>query len=311
MGRSPLFFAWLAFASVSFFWGTTYLCIRMALESFPPLVLMAARFVLSGGILLAVALVRGWRLPRGRELWETAGQGVLMLGVGNGCLTFAETWIPSGMAALIITLSPFYLIGLDALMPGGEPLHLPTLGGMVVGFLGVALLMGPDALRGATAAAMWKGLLILQVGSVFWNLGSVLQKRRTTQVHAFVSGAVQQFAVGLVYLVLAAFWQGGEIHWNLRSSAALLWLVVFGSIVGYNSYIYALERLPVAIVSLYNYINPIVAVLLGWWAYREPFGPREALGMFVIFAGVAIVRRVQSRSSTLAPKAPPKEAESV
>jgi drug/metabolite transporter (DMT)-like permease len=306
-----LFFAWLAFAAVSFFWGTTYLCIRMALEAFPPVVLLAARFLLSGGVLLAIALARGWRMPRGRELWQTAGQGLLMLGIGNGCLTLAETWIPSGLAALIITLSPFWLVGIDAAMPGGEPLHGPTLAGMLVGFAGVGLLLGPDAFRGPSAALLWKGLLVLQVGNFFWNLGSIIQRRRTTQVHAFVSGAIQQFAVGLAFLLPALFWPGGPIHWNARSTAALLWLIVFGSIVGYNSYIYALERLPVAIVSLYNYINPVVAVLLGWWFYREPFGPREALGMGVIFAGVAIVRRVQSRSRTLAPKAPPREADSV
>lgn len=311
MGRSPLFFAWLAFASVSLFWGTTYLGIRMALEAFPPLVLLAARFLLAGGVLVAVALARGWRLPRGRELWETAGQGVLMLGVGNGCLVLAETWIPSGMAALIITLSPFYLVGLDALMPGGEALHWPTLGGMVVGFLGVGLLLGPDAFHGSNSAALWKGVLILQIGNIFWNIGSVVQRRRTTQVHAFVSGAVQQFAVGVVYLIPALLWPGGPIHWSFRGTAALLWLVVFGSIVGYNSYIYALERLPVALVSLYNYINPIVAVLLGWWVYREPFGMREAAGMLVIFAGVALVRHIHSRSRTLAPSAPPRDADSV
>ena len=297
MGRDPRFLAWLAFASVSFFWGTTYLGIRMALEGFPPMLLLALRFLLSGGILLIVAPVRGWTLPRGRELRETALQGLMLLGVGNGCLVLAETWIPSGMAALIITLSPFWLVGLDAAFPGGERLHGPTLAGMAVGLAGVGLLIGPDALSGGQASSLWKGLLILQVGNLFWNLGSIYQRRRTVTVHAFSSGAVQQFTVGVVCLVIVLIWPGGEVHVTLRSSLALAWLVVFGSIVGYTSYLYVLDHLPVAIVSLYNYINPVVAVLLGWWFYREPFGWREACGMMVIFAGVALVRRFQAKGA--------------
>src|SRR5437588_158615 len=182
--------AYLALCAVCFFWGTTYLGIRMSLESFPPFVLVATRFLLSGSILLAAARMRGARLPRGKELWQAAFSGVLILSIGNGCLTFAELWIPSGLAGLIVTLSPFWLVGVEALM-GGERLHAST---------------------------------------------------------------------------------------------------IFGSIVGYSSYAYALDRLPVAVVSIYPYVNSVVAVALGWLFYREPFGRREALAMLVIFAGVALVK---------------------
>ena len=295
MGRDPRFLAWLAFASVSFFWGTTYLGIRMALEGLPPMLLVAVRYTFSGGILLLVALLRRWKLPRGRELAETALQGLVLLGVGNGCLVLAETWIASGLAALIITLSPFWLIGLDAAFPGGERLHLPTLAGMVVGLAGVALLLGPDAFSASQSASLWKGVLILQLGSMCWNLGSIYQRRRTVTVHAFSSGAVQQFAVGIAFLFISLAWRGTPVHLTTRSTLAVAWLVLFGSIVGYTSYIYVLDHLPVAIVSLYNYINPVVAVLLGWWFYREPFGWREAFGMAVIFTGVALVRRFQAK----------------
>jgi drug/metabolite transporter (DMT)-like permease len=284
--------AWLAFASVSLFWGTTYLAIRMALEAFPPMTLLALRFLLSGGIMLLAGRLRGWAFPTGRPLWRASWQGLLVLGLGNSCLVVAETWIPSGMAALIITLSPFWLVGMDAAMTGGERLHAPTLAGMGVGLAGVLLLLGPDAWRGGASSSLWKGFLILQLGSVGWNLGSLLQRRAAGAMPAMVSGSIHQFAVGLAFLPLAIL-SGPPAEWKPRSVLALLWLVVFGSIVGYTSYIYALERLPVAVVGLYNYINPIVAVILGWWFYREPFGPREAFAMLVIFAGVTIVKSVR------------------
>lgn len=293
MRRSPQFWAYAALISVCFFWGTTYLGIRMALEMWPPMTLVAVRFLLSGGILLAGALLLGARLPRGRGLWLTAGYGVLILGVGNGALVLAETWIPSGMAALIITVSPFWMVGLNALLPPREPLHAPTLAGMLIGLAGAVLLVGPGAMAGGAAgAAMMKGALVLQLGCASWSLGSLLQKRLRSPAHPIVAGGIQQLAAGLAFTPLALLFPS-EIHYSARGLAALLYLVMFGSIVGYSSYVIALERLPVAVVSLYNYVNPVVAVILGWIFYREPFGWREALAMLAIFAGVAIVKRIQ------------------
>jgi drug/metabolite transporter (DMT)-like permease len=290
---SPQFRAYAALISVCFFWGTTYLGIRMALEMWPPMTLVAVRFLLSGGILLAGARLAGAALPRGRELALTALYGVVILGVGNGALVLAETWIPSGMAALIITVSPFWMVGLNALLPPREPLHAPTLAGMLIGLAGAVLLVGPGALAGGAAgAAMIRGALILQLGCASWSLGSLLQKRLPVKAHPIVAGAIQQLAAGLAFTPLALLFPG-EIHSSARGLAALLYLVVFGSIVGYSSYVIALDRLPVAVVSLYNYVNPVVAVILGWLFYREPFGWREAGAMLVIFTGVAIVKRVQ------------------
>src|SRR5258708_32271548 len=133
--------AYFALVAVSFVWGTTYLGIRMALETFPPLVLVATRFTLSGSILVAASLARGARRPRGRDLLIAALSGILILGIGNGCLTFAELLIPSGLAGMISTLSPFWLVGIEAAMPGGERLHVPTILGMIVGFGAVGLLL--------------------------------------------------------------------------------------------------------------------------------------------------------------------------
>lgn len=295
MGRHPQFWPYAALVSVCFFWGTTYLGIRMALEAFPPMTLVAARFLLSGSLMLAGALLAGAELPRGRELRQTAWNGVVILGIGNGCLTLAEMWIPSGLAALIITISPFWMLGLDAILPPRVRLHAPTLAGMAVGLSGAALLVGPGALEGGASSHIVRGFLILQLGCFAWSFGSLVQRRQPTKAHPIVSGGVQQLAAGLAFLPIALA-SGGEIRWHETQGVwAILYLVFFGSIVGYSSYIYALEHLPVAVLSIYNYVNPVVAVALGWLFYREPFGAREAAAMAVIFTGVAMVKRAEAR----------------
>lgn len=273
-----------------FFWGTTYLGIRMALESFPPLVLVSTRFILSGSILVAAALARGARLPRGRDLLIAALSGILILGIGNGCLTFAELLIPSGLAGLISTLSPFWLVGIEAAMPGGERLHAPTIFGMIVGFGGVALLLSGEVGGGVFGRAAWTGFLLLQVGMVAWTGGSLYQRRQRADAHPIVVGAVQQLFSGLAVLPLAIVSGNHHVAWSARGVVALFYLVTFGSIVGYSAYAYALDRLPVAVVSVYPYVNSVVAVALGWLFYREPFGTREAAAMLVIFAGVGLVK---------------------
>ena len=273
-----------------FFWGTTYLGIRMALETFPPLVLVSTRFILSGSILVAAALARGARLPRGRELVIAALSGILILGIGNGCLTFAELLIPSGLAGLISTLSPFWLVGIEAAMPGGERLHAPTIFGMIVGFGGVALLLSGEVGAGVFGHAAWSGFLLIQAGMVAWSGGSLYQRRQRADAHPIVVGAVQQLFSGLAVLPLAVVSGNHHVAWSARGVAALFYLVTFGSIVGYSAYAYALDRLPVAVVSVYPYVNSVVAVALGWLFYREPFGAREAAAMLVIFAGVGLVK---------------------
>lgn len=163
----------------------------------PPMTLVAVRFLLSGSILLLGAIALGARLPRGRELALTALYGVVILGLGNGALVLAETWIPSGMAALIITVSPFWMVGLNALLPPREPLHGPTLAGMLIGLLGVGLLVGPGALAGGAAgAAMIQGALVLQAGCASWSLGSLLQKRLPAKAHPIVAGASSNWPPG-------------------------------------------------------------------------------------------------------------------
>ena len=274
-----------------FFWGTTYLGIRMSLETFPPLTLVSTRYILSGGILLLYARWRGIYIPRGRDLAAACFSGFLTLGIGNGALVFAEVIIPSGIAGLIITISPFWMVGAEALLPGGERLHAPTIAGMVLGLAGASLLFTPDMGPHAIDRNLLHGFLMLQVGMAGWSFGSIYQRRQETKAHPIIAGGVQQLAAGLVLAPFAALIPPHEMHWSLRGVTALWYLVIFGSLVGYSAYIYALDRLPVAVVSIYPYVNAVVAVGLGWLFYREPFGGREAAAMVVIFASVAVVKR--------------------
>ena len=279
--------AYIALAAVCFFWGTTYLAIRIAIETLPPAFVIFTRFTLSGSILLAVASMRGAHIPRGRELWIACGCGVMILGVGNAAAVYAEQIIPSGLAGLFTTLSPFWMTGIEAMM-GGEALHAPTIAGMLIGSGGTALLLLPGA--GAFGRSTLVGFAIMQVGVIAWTLASLIQRRQPIKAHPIVIGAIQQLAAGLVYIPVAVFVPEHAIVFSQRSVLALLYLVVFGSIVGYSAYIFAMDRLPVAIVSVYPYINAVVAMGVGWVFFREPFGWRELAAMLIIFLGVAVVK---------------------
>jgi drug/metabolite transporter (DMT)-like permease len=282
--------AYGALAAVCWLWGTTYLAIRMANESLPVAFFLATRFLLSGGALLAICAARGSRLPRGRELADTVLAGVLTLGVGNGCLILSEHYIPSGIAALFVATTPFWMVGVESLFPAGERIGLRSLAGLLVGFAGCALLVAPEVGRLGFSSHYWKGFLALQVGALGWSFGSIYNRNRPRTVHAFVNGAVQQLGAGLssLPLALAGDWPAA---WTARSTAAFFYLVIFGSIIGFSAYVYALDHLPVAVATLYSYINPVVAVWLGWLVYREPFGAREAAAMAVIFLGVGLVKK--------------------
>ncbi|HEV8412851.1 MAG TPA: EamA family transporter [Bryobacteraceae bacterium] len=300
MRDHPHFTAYLALICVCIFWGTTYLGIRIALDSFPPALLVCLRNLISGAITLSVAAMIGARLPRGRDLWITAGYGLMVIGVGNGTLAVVEQWIPTGLSSLFVTTAPFWFVGIDALLAGGEKLHAPTLRGLLLGFAGVFLLIAPDAWTALTqhtfigGGAVVLAFVLLQVSGASWALGSLLQRNRRLRAHPFVIGGVQQLSTGLALLAPSIF-QVPSAHWTTRGMGAIVYLAIFGGIVGYSCYALVIDRLPLAIASIYTYINPVVAVFLGWWVYRERFGLREAGAMAVIFAGVAMVRRASSK----------------
>jgi drug/metabolite transporter (DMT)-like permease len=288
--------AWIALAAVCFFWGTTYIGIRMALEGLSPQYLVAVRFLLSGSLILLWAWWRGWSFPQGRELAWAGGTGLLTLGVGNYMLSLAETYIPSGLAALFITVGPFWMVGSESLIPGGEKVKPKALLGMLVGFAGAIWLIGPEGFRQGFEGSMLKGFLILQVSCLGWSVGSILQKRRRSGANPILVGGIQQLSAGLAAAVVCLLFPGWRAEWSPAVLGAVLYLAFFGSIVAYSAYLLALEGLPVAIVSIYTYVNPIVAVCLGWLIYREQIGVRELGAMCVIFLGVFVVNRFSRKA---------------
>ena len=283
--------------AVCFFWGTTYLGIRMSLESFPPMLLVCVRYMISGTIMLVFSRARGLYLPKGKELAWACFSGLLVLSLGNGALVAAETLIPSGIAGLIVTISPFWMVGVEALLPGGDRLHAPTIAGMAIGLAGAALLFTPDAGSGAIDHKLVIGFVLLSFGMAGWSFGSIIQRRKAGKAHPVVAGGVQQLAAGLSMIPMALASGNLTVHWSTRGVSAMVYLVIFGSLVGYSAYVYAMDTLPVAIVSVYPYVNAVVAVALGWLFYREPFGWRETGAMVVIFTGVAVVKRYSETPS--------------
>jgi drug/metabolite transporter (DMT)-like permease len=282
--------AYAALIVVCLLWGTTYLGIRIALESLPPVYLIAIRYTISGSILLIAAAFGGFYLPRGRELFYTAVYGIICIGVGNTLLAIAELVIPSGLAALFYTTSPFWMVGIDSILPGGQRPLLSTLAGLIVGVTGVVFLVLPAILHEGFHGHTFTGFLLLEIAAVGWVFGSLLQKRVVVRAAPFVTGAVQQLAAGLALFLPAAKFEKLPHTISLRSELAIAYLVVFGSIIGYTAFIYSITRLPVAIVSIYTFVNPIVAIFLGWLFFREPFGFRELGAMLIIFIGIALVR---------------------
>lgn len=252
--------------------------------------MISIRYIISGVILLLAAAAGGAKLPRGRELLYTAICGIICIGIGNGFLAIVEQWIPSGLAALFYTTSPFWMVGIDALLPGGRRPRGSTVAGLIVGLAGVIYLVLPAARGEGMTGRTIVGFLLLQISGVGWALGALLQKRVHSRAAPFVSGAVQQLAAGLAVSVPALLFENLPHAVSVRSELAVVYLVIFGSIVGFSSFIYSMARLPVALVSIYTFVNPIVAVWLGRLFFREPFGYRELTAMGIIFAGIVLIR---------------------
>lgn len=282
-----------AWASVCFFWGTTYLAIRVGLETLPPVLFAGLRFLTAGALLFVI--VRLWtraRLPKGREWFDQSVVGLALLGVGNGLVVWAEQWVPSGPAALLVATSPFWVMGLERFLREGERLHGRAIAGLLIGFGGLALLVAPNLYGSAAVGAsyLW-GMLALQAACASWSIGSVYSKHHPTGLAPLMGAAIQMLVAGAVMTLLGVAlgeWRG--LHFSPRSFGAFAYLIVFGSIVAYGSYIYAVQKLPLSLVSTYSYINPVIAVLLGWLVLGEQLGWRVITAMLVILCGVMLVK---------------------
>jgi drug/metabolite transporter (DMT)-like permease len=293
--------AYVAWLAVCLIWGTTYLGIRVALETIPPALLGGIRYVAAGAALALLLRARGERLP-GPEHWTgLALLGFMMIAVGNGGVIWAEQWVPSGIAAVIVAAAPFWMTGLESALPGGERLTVRGVSGLLVGFGGILMLVWPDLNAAGEAGRQFGiGVIALQVACIGWALGSSYSRRHARGENALGAAALQMLFGGL-FLVAAATLRGewADLSFTWRSGLAELYLVVFGSLVGYSAYVYALKHLPVSTVSLYAYVNPVIAVVLGTLLLGEPFGLRVVLASAVVFAGVAVVR-YQGRPGTAA-----------
>ncbi len=287
--------AYVALAAVCLLWGTTYLAIRISVETIPPLYLIGIRYTISGGILILGGRLAGAYIPSGRELLQTAVCGISCIGLGNGLLVVAETWVPSGLAALFYTTAPFWMVGLDAVLPGGRRPLRSTLAGLLAGLAGVVFLIVPAVQKESLRGSTFTGFLLLQVSVCFWVAGALLQKQVIAKARPFMTGAVQQLAAGLATLAPAMAFEHLPHAVSSRSAWGFVYLVIVGSLIGFSAFIYAVAKLPVAIVSVYTFVNPVVAVFLGWLVAGESLGSREMLSMLIIFAGIALVRRSESR----------------
>ncbi len=296
--------AYAAFATVCIVWGTTYLAIRVAIETIPPMMLTATRFITAGLIMLAVAHLRGERIPRNaRTLANLAFVGLMMVGIGNLAVVWAEQWVPSGLAALFVATAPFWMAMLEGLRAGGERLDLRGAMGMLIGFAGVALLITPHGAGAAFDMHFLIGALVMQIGSIGWQLGSVRAKYHLKGVSLITSSALQMLFGGLIVGVVGIL--AGELpryHVTPRTLSALIYLTLLGSIIAYSAYVYALAHLRTSQSSLYAYVNPVIAVIAGWLILGEELTWVSVLAMVVILGGVALVQTGR-RGNAAAPAA--------
>lgn len=290
------YWAWFA---VCISWGTTFLATRVAIESIPPFAMAGSRHVIAGIILALILRLRGIGLPPKESWGGHALLGLLMIGIGNGCLVWAQQFVPSGVAAVMVSVIPFWMIGVETFMPRGEKIQRRQLIGLLLGFGGIFLLASSSLQNnGASTRQIILGVIMLQLSCLGWSVGSAYAKRHKREENLFAATAVQIMFGGLILMVVATITgEWTQVQPTQRSLAAVLYLVVVGTFVGYVSYVYALKHLPVSIVSLYAYVNPVIAVILGSLILAEPFTPRMAVAIGIIFGAMLIVRSADTSRS--------------
>jgi drug/metabolite transporter (DMT)-like permease len=293
--------ALLAWMWVCVLWGTTYLAIRLTLDTMPPLLMPGIRWTIAGSTLFAWLLMRGQPLPS-RAAWPgIALLGVLMIVLGNAGVVWAELTVPSGLAALIVASNPFWMAGVEAVRADGERLTWRRVLGFAVGFSGIVLLVWPELthVTGAAKAGFLAGVAALQIACFGWALGSSYSKRHARGENILGTIAGQMLSGGLMLLALGTLHgEWAHLGFSARSAIAFAYLTTVAGVGGFGAYTYALRHLPVSLVSLYAYVNPVIAVALGVLVLGERFTWRMGLAAVLVFGGVAIV---QGRGQTRRP----------
>ncbi|MEJ5261164.1 MAG: EamA family transporter [Ignavibacterium sp.] len=285
------FKGYAAWISVCIVWGTTYLAIRIGVEHIPPMLFAGIRWIVAGVIFVSVLLLSNKKFPALKDLKHIAVMGILMLGFGNGLVVTGEQYISSGLAALLITTVPFWIVGFDSLASKKSMLNKFISIGLLLGLLGVTAIFG-DNWKELFNKEYLLGVLSILGAVVAWSLGSVYSKHKKINVHPLMSAAVQMLVAGVAQTILGIILgETSAISFSQDGILSLVYLIIFGSIIGYGSYIYAIEHLPLSLVSTYAYINPIIAVFLGWLVLDEKLNIYMIVAAVLIIAGVMLVKK--------------------
>ena len=281
-----------AFLAIYLIWGSTYLAIRFAIETIPPFLMAGARFVVAGSVLFAVARARGAPPPTMRQWGATTVVGLLLLLGGNGGVVWAEQVVPSGLAALIVATVPLWMVLLEWARPGGERPSATVAGGIALGLVGVALLVGPGRVAGVGRVDPL-GAAVLLGASLAWAAGSLYSRRASLPIAPLLGAGMHMLSGGAALLLVGLLvGEGSRVvpeTISAKSALALLYLIVFGAIIGFTAYVWLLRVTTPARVATYAYVNPVVAVLLGWALADEPLGLRVMAAAAMIVAAVALI----------------------
>jgi drug/metabolite transporter (DMT)-like permease len=295
--RSQATWVALAFAAIYFIWGSTYLSIRIAVETMPPFLMAGVRFVIAGAILYGLARARGDSGPV-RIHWRSAFiiGGLLLLG-GNGGVTFALQTVPSGTAALLVAMIPLWMVLINWLRPGGTRPTKRVFVGLGLGFAGITILIGPQNIAGGGQIPV-AGALIIVLATLAWATGSLYSRSANMPDSPFVSTAMEMLAGGALLLLAgsaAGEWSTLDVtQISLRSLIALIYLIFMGSIIAFTAYIWLLQVSTPARVSTYAFVNPVVAVFLGWAILDEALTANTLIAAAVIISGVALITTYKS-----------------
>lgn len=283
-----------AFAIVYIVWGSTYLAIRIGVHDAPAILFAGLRFLIAAGPMFIYAYWRGARLPTARRDWGVITITALLMLVGaNGLVTWSEQWVPSNQAALLVATSALWMAGFGTLGVSGEALSRWTLIGLIVGFLGVAVLVG-DGLR--AAAAPWYAYFALVISPILWAAGSVVSRRSPVGCAPPMTAALQMAITGIVQTGFGlSLGEAAQWHWTMSSTAALLYLAVFGSCIGYGAYFWLVHQVTPSQLGTYAYVNPAVAVVLGWLVLDEHLSPMQLGGTLIILLSVIAVTLASRR----------------